>query len=116
MKLEEAIGTQLDPDRVDLPPEYCQYQDEGCDLVDSCLSCPFPGCIYDEPRGRQHLLKGRRDREIVRLFKKGGKGARELAKIFGVSQRTVQRALKNYRVTHKKESQTIREVKDEQRV
>ena len=105
MELEEVIGTQLDPDRVDLPPEYCHYRDEGCDLADSCLSCPFPRCIYDEPWGRQRLLKGRRNREIVRLFRKGGKGVRELAKLFGVSQRTVQRTLKNYRVTHKEESQ-----------
>ena len=26
----------------DLPPEYCHYRDEGCDLAESCLDCPFP--------------------------------------------------------------------------
>ncbi len=36
----------------DLPPEYCRYRDEGCDLADSCLDCPFPQCIYEQPRGR----------------------------------------------------------------
>ena len=94
MELEQAFGTELD-----LPPEYCRYKDEGCELAESCLNCPFPSCIYDEPGGKQHLLKRQRDREIVRLFKKEGKGVKELAAIFGISQRTVQRALKNYHST-----------------
>lgn len=83
-------------DELDLPPEYCRYRDEGCELAASCLNCPFPKCIYDEPRGRQRWLKGQRDREIVRRFYNEGKGVKELALQFGVSQRTVQRALKNY--------------------
>ena len=82
---------------LDLPPEYCHYRDEGCELADSCLNCPLPGCIYDQPRGRQHWLKGLRDREIVRLAGSGGKGIKELALRFGVSQRTIQRVLKRMR-------------------
>ena len=82
-------------DGLDLPPEYCHYRDEGCDLADSCLNCPFPRCIYDQPGGRQRWLKRLRDKEMVRLFTAGGKGINELASIFSVSQRTVQRALKN---------------------
>lgn len=78
----------------DLPQEYCQYQDEGCELAGSCLNCPFPRCIYDEPGGKQRWLKRMRAREMARLFTTGGKGVKELALIFGVSQRTVQRALK----------------------
>jgi len=54
---------------LDLPPEYCQYRDEGCEFADSCLNCSLPKCIYDQPGGRQHWLKGLRDREIVRLAK-----------------------------------------------
>ena len=79
---------------LDLPPEYCRYRDEGCDLAESCLSCPFPGCVYDEPGGKQHWLKKLRAREMARLFTTDGKGIKELAMMFGVSQRTVQRALK----------------------
>ena len=94
MELEPTFDTELD-----LPPEFCHYKDEGCELAESCLNCPFPGCIYDEHGGKQRLLKRQRDREIVRLFKKGAKGVKELALIFGISQRTVQRALKNYRST-----------------
>jgi len=78
----------------DLPPEYCHYRDEGCEYADSCLNCPFPKCLYDEPRGRQRWLKELRNSEINRLFS-GGWGVSELAGMFGVSQRTIQRALKN---------------------
>jgi hypothetical protein len=79
---------------LDLPPEYCHYRDEGCEFASSCLNCPFTKCIYDEPGGRQRFTKRLRNGEMVRLFKKEGKGVRELASMFGVSQRTVQRALK----------------------
>ena len=81
----------------DLPPEYCRYRDEGCEFSDSCLDCPFPTCTYDEPGGRQHRLKSLRNKEMANLFTSKGKGIEELATIFGVSQRTVQRALKRVR-------------------
>ncbi len=90
MELEQSNGIELD-----LPPEYCHYRDEGCDLSDSCLDCPFARCIYDEPGGKQRWLKKLRAREMVRLFTTKGKGIKELALMFGVSQRTVQRALRN---------------------
>jgi len=81
----------------DLPPEYCRYRDEGCEFAGSCLDCPFPKCIYDEPRGRQRWLKRSRDKEMTNLFGSEGKGVKELASMFGVSQRTVQRALERMR-------------------
>ncbi len=79
---------------LDLTPEYCRYRDEGCELAGSCLKCPLPQCIYDQPRGRQCWLKKARDREMTRRFVTSGEGVKELALEFGVSQRTVQRALK----------------------
>lgn len=83
------------PNDLDLPPEYYRYRDEGCEFADSCLNCPLSKCIYDEPGGRQRWLKRQRDRQIVRLFTIEGKGVKELALMFGLSQRTVQRTLKN---------------------
>lgn len=80
-------------DGLDLPPEYCHYRDEGCELASACLSCPLPKCVYDQPRGRQRWLKRLRDQEIVRLFNTEGKGVKELASMFSLSQRTVQRVL-----------------------
>jgi len=90
---EELPRLGLSEIELDLPPEHYHYRDEGCELAKSCLNCPFPKCIYELPRGRQHWLKKLRDKEMVKLFTLG-KGIKELAQIFGVSQRTVQRALK----------------------
>ena len=84
----------IDNTERDFLPEFCRYHDEGCEFADSCLNCPLPICVYDEPGGKRRLLKRRRAQEMARLFTTEGKGQKELAKIFGVSQRTVQRALK----------------------
>jgi len=92
MELEPTIEAELD-----LPPEYCHYRDEGCELAESCLNCPFPECIYDEPGGKQRLLKEQRNAEIVKLFSTGKKSVKELAQMFNLSVRTIQRALKKQR-------------------
>ena len=78
----------------DLPPECCRYRDDGCEFAPCCLSCPFTRCLYDEPGGRQHFTKRLRDKKILRLFTVEKQGVAELAAMFAISQRTVQRALK----------------------
>jgi len=93
MKPEE--GADVQETSQDLLPEHCRYRDEGCELFASCLRCPLPQCIYEYPRGRQRLVKGLRDREICRRRVSGGCGVKELASAFGISVRTVQRALKH---------------------
>ena len=92
---EPEAEEDLSQTEPDLPPEYCRYRDEGCELYASCLNCPLPQCIYDKPRGKQRLLKSLRNREMARLFVNEGKRVKDLALIFGTSQRTVQRALKS---------------------
>jgi DNA-binding transcriptional ArsR family regulator len=77
----------------DLLPEEFPYEDKGCELFPSCLNCPFPDCIKGEPWGKERFLKGRRARRMLEL-KQGGKSVREIARIFEVSPRTVQRWLK----------------------
>ena len=91
MELEPTLEAELD-----LLPENCQYRDEGCELAASCLNCPFPECIYDKPGGKQKLLKEQRDAEIARLFNEENKSIRELALLFNLSTRTIQRALKKH--------------------
>jgi hypothetical protein len=100
MLLELKLDTEFDLEpelkldtELDLKPEYCHYRDEGCELGESCLNCRLPICVHDEPRGRQRWLKQQRDKEIVRLYKKG-KSVSRLAIQFSVSRRTIQRALK----------------------
>jgi hypothetical protein len=97
-QLEDNEPVKTEPD---LPPEYCRYRDEGCEFADACLNCPFPQCLYDEPRGRQRWLKQLRNREIARLYGSGGWRVKEVASLFGLSQRTVQRALKGNKTASK---------------
>jgi transposase-like protein len=82
----------MDLPREDLLPEY--YRDEGCELAPSCLDCPFPCCVEDMPRGRQHRRKEIRNREILQLFYIQGEDIKQIAQRLRVSKRTVQRALK----------------------
>ena len=77
----------------DLLPEEFPYEDKGCELFPSCLNCPFPYCIKEEPWGKERFLKRRRAERMLEL-KKEGKSINEIARIFEVSTRTVQRALK----------------------
>jgi hypothetical protein len=92
LELENEKSPQI---QKDLLPEYCRYQDEGCEYARSCLDCPFLKCLYDEPRGKQRWLKVLREKEINRLYKTG-RNIKEIAEIFDVSARTVKRALNNY--------------------
>ena len=84
----------------DLKPEFLHYHDEGCEYARACLECPFPQCLYDKPRGGLRWQKKARDKQIKRLFKKGKK-VKELAAIFGFSQRTIQRALGSKKLSAK---------------
>jgi hypothetical protein len=77
----------------DLLPEEFPYNDEGCELFPSCLDCPFPYCIREEPWGKAKFLKRLRAARMTEL-KKQGKSVKEIAGTFGVSVRTVQRALR----------------------
>ena len=80
----------------DLPPEFCVWRDEGCEVSDSCLNCPLPRCAYDAPRGALKLARDRRDREMV-FQRRRGKSFAVIAASFGVSRRTVSRALRKYK-------------------
>jgi len=77
----------------DLLPEEFPDEDRGCELSASCLNCPFPDCIREEPWGKEKFLKRRRA-ERMRELKQEGKSVAEIARIFELSTRTVQRWLK----------------------
>jgi hypothetical protein len=85
-----------DDESLDLLPEFCIYKDEGCALAGSCLKCPFPRCVEEQPLGRSKRLRKHRDKEIVRLRTKEKKTCSEIASRCKVSIRTVYRALNQY--------------------
>jgi transposase-like protein len=84
----------------DLLPEEIDWRDEGCKIHPSCLNCPLERCIEEEPRGKQRLKAVLRAGRIAQL-RRSGKSVREIADIFEVSHRTVQRALKNQKSKRK---------------
>jgi DNA-binding transcriptional ArsR family regulator len=77
----------------DLLPEEFPYEDKGCELYPSCLNRPFPDCLKEEPWGKERFLKRRRAQRMLEL-RREGKSIGEIARIFEVSPRTVQRWLK----------------------
>lgn len=83
--------------RVDILPERHPYQDDGCDVSSSCLRCPLPQCKYDVPNGERRERRDRRDAEIAAARRRERLSVPELARRFGVSDRTVFRALQRGR-------------------
>ena len=77
----------------ELLPEESPYEDEGCEVFPSCLSCPLPSCLEDEPWGKERFVKHRRAGRMLEL-RREGKSVEEIARIFVMSERTVQRSLK----------------------
>jgi len=76
---------------LDLLPEEVDWRDEGCEVFPACLDCPLPRCLEEEPRARQRLKTVLRARRM-KVLRRSGKSVKEIAQLFGVSQRTVQRA------------------------
>lgn len=82
--------------RSDALPEHIEYRDEGCDLFVSCLTCPLPRCRYDEPGGVRAMLNRERDHQIRALREDPTLSVDDIADRFGVSRRTVFRALQGH--------------------
>lgn len=78
--------------RNDSLPEFTRYRDDGCEVSESCLSCPLPRCRYEEPGGLRAIMNEARDSEIIELRGRGV-SVDVLAERFGVSRRTVFRIL-----------------------
>lgn len=66
--------------------------DNGCKYATRCLECPFDTCLYEQPGGKAHFLKSRRNNEIIRLAREG-KTTNEISQKFGMSRRSIQRIL-----------------------
>jgi len=78
--------------RADSLPEHTRYRDDGCEVNESCLTCPLPRCRYDEPGGLRGLVNSYRDGQMTEMRDKGVP-VETIAERFGVSRRTVFRIL-----------------------
>jgi hypothetical protein len=89
----EGVQLPLIPVTVDRVPELTHYRDEGCRVWPSCLNCPLPRCIYDQPGGQRRQRTAARDEELRRQAA-AGTPPPALAERYGLSQRQVRRILK----------------------
>jgi len=89
-RVYQAMREARNPSRKHIP---AHHKDTGCSLAPSCLNCPFPQCIEDRPDGRGGHRRTARNQDILRLYGEG-KGTEELAAIFSVGLRTIERVLK----------------------
>jgi len=75
------------------PDSGCKAASDYLGSPSHCLSCPFRNCIYDENSiSPAAIRKRQRDEEVIELFR-GGKTVPEIAALFKVHERTIQRTL-----------------------
>lgn len=76
-----------DPDAAWLLSEYA----DGCNLSESCFTCPLPACRYEMPPGRARAFM--RAAALWRLLE-SGRTMDQVAIELGVSRRTLSRLWK----------------------
>lgn len=80
-------------DRIEDPlPEHAQYQDLGCEVSPTCLTCPLPVCRYELPGGLASVLRRPRNSEVVTLHR-SGISVERLSQQFNLSRRSIFRIL-----------------------
>lgn len=79
---------------VDGLPEQMHYTDTGCEASMSCLGCPLPRCRFDDPAWYSAYKLRERDEEIASACHYENLQIWEVASRFGISVRTVHRALR----------------------
>ena len=77
-------------------PDY--YQDTGCKFFPSCLNCPLPQCLYDNPAlVREHQVN-EHTADNVKLYKimqSEGLSVEQAAVRFNVTVRTIYRRVRS---------------------
>ncbi len=82
---------------VDTIPEYCTYEDTGCEVASACLECPLPRCKFDDPIWYQRHRRLAKDFQIMYTIQQECLTVEEAAEKFSVTVRTVFRILQRCR-------------------
>ena len=82
---------------VDAVPEFYQYEDTGCEVSESCLSCPLPQCKYDDPIWYQKHRRLARDLKVLSVMRMESLSVEEAAERFSVTVRTIFRIMRRCR-------------------
>ena len=94
MSIYTKSGRKRDEPFMDGLPEQMRYADTGCEVSMSCLDCPLPRCRFDDPAWYQAYKIRERDEEIAWAYRYENLHVFEVASRFGISVRTVHRALR----------------------
>ena len=81
----------------DTMPEFCHYEDTGCEVSAACLDCPLPQCKFDDPAWYQRNRRLARDFKVMYTIQQESLSMEEAAERFSVTVRTVFRTLQRCR-------------------
>ena len=82
---------------LDSVPEFYHYEDTGCEVSRSCLSCPLSRCKYDDPVWFQRHRRMARDLKVWRTMQLEELTADQAADRFSVTVRTIFRIMRRCR-------------------
>ena len=81
----------------DATPEFCHYEDTGCEVSPACLDCPLPQCKYDDLDWFHKHRSIARDWKVWETVESEGLTMEAAAERFSVTVRTVFRKIQRYR-------------------
>lgn len=81
----------------DTIPEFCHYEDTGCEVSAACLDCPLPRCKFDDPAWYQRNRRLARDFQVMYTIQQESLSMEEAAERFSVTVRTIFRILQRCR-------------------
>ncbi len=67
------------------------YEDKGCDVSLSCLTCPLPVCKHDDPMAYRMYKNNLKDMQIITALI--DMSVKDVAEHFDIDVRTVFRAM-----------------------
>ena len=105
------VSISAETPTVDSVPEFCFYEDTGCEISDSCLNCPLPRCKHDDPVWYEKNRRLAKDWKMVSTVLQEQLTAEEAAERFSITIRTVFR-----RMERCKEAMTNLEIQRELRM
>jgi hypothetical protein len=82
---------------VDAVPEFYHYEDNGCEVSESCLNCPLPQCKYDDPVWYQKHRRLAKDLKVLSVMRMEKLTVEETAERFSVTVRTIFRIMRRCR-------------------
>jgi len=82
---------------IDTVPEFCHYEDTGCEVSTACLDCPLPRCKFDDPAWYQRNRRLARDFRVMYTIQQESLSMEEAAERFSVTVRTIFRTLQRCR-------------------